>query len=310
MLKSVLGQSFSFFEVSAPKSGHNFCFFVCSQRVLISKYAHNTLNLQAMVLTSAQKQAAYTLRLEISSRKTKGGRELTEEEIAERQQKLDEYMKTRQRQRSVVVHVVKKHVTAEATRVIKAVQEDGDRTRADFQDVLQGKLPSAGSLDPREELRAIKASKVLMRNREESLRALVKADDGAKPAKRQKKGSPEAVLEVSTLQLKMAEAFVKQHEKERLHLHPGKYIGGYIRQTPEEHGMKALQKSLKDYWAFVADLKLRCNDAFLLQQHLAKEWADFLAKVDQNMVSKSPSAVVAEFVSKARGLVACKEEVS
>ncbi len=273
---------------------------------MLSKYSHNTLSLQAMVLTSAQKQAAYTLRLEISSRKTKSGRELTEEEIAERQQKLDDYVKTRQRQRSVV-HVVKKHVTAEATRVIEAVQEDGDRTRADFRDVLQGKLSSTGSSDPREELRAIKAAELLMRSRKETLRALVKAEDEANPAKRQKKGPPEVD---SAQKLKMADAFVKQHKKEGMLIFSRRYIDNYIRRTPEEHGIKALRQSLKDYWAFVADYKLRYNDAFLLDNYLSREWADFWAAADQNAVAKSPSVVISEFVRKIRGPVVCKEEVA
>jgi hypothetical protein len=68
---------------------------------------------------------------------------------------------------------------------------------------------------------------------------------------------------------------------------------------------------LKDYWAFVADLKLRYgNEAWVLERHLAEQWVKYLARPDKELLTKSPSVVVAEFVSKARGLVASKEEVS
>jgi len=245
--------------------------------------------------------------LEINSKKTKSGRDLTEEEIGEKQAKLDEYMKSRQRHRAVV-HEVKKHVTAQADRVIEAVQDESRSTRAAFQDVLKGDLPTGDGLDPREELRTIKAAKAMMRNREESLRALVKAEEGPKPAKRQKTESPAAVPEVSASQLKLAEAFVKRHEKEDLRLCGSQYIGQYIHQVPE-HSLKALQKSLKDYWTLLAELRPRCgNESYILQQYLADHWRAFHRT--QEGPSKSPSAVISEFMRVVRGpVVACKEEV-
>ena len=224
--------------------------------------------------------------------------------IRARQAEVDEFL------RQKTVQEVNDHTSKEVTRAIAETREEGAKTRGNFQQLLRGNLPSTDeAMDPREELQAIKAAKVLMRSREESLRALVKAEEGPKPAKRQKTESPAAVPEVSASQLKLAEAFVKRHEKEDLRLCGSQYIGQYIHRVPE-HSLKALQKTLKDYWTLLAELRPRCgNESYILQRYLADHWSAF--QWTQEGPSKSPSSVISEFTRLVRGpVVACKEEVS
>jgi hypothetical protein len=77
------------------------------------------------------------------------------------------------------VKEVTEHTTKEANRVVENVENEGKKTRADFQQLLCGNLPSAGyeMVDPREERRAIKIAKAMLNQRDETLKHQVKMDN-------------------------------------------------------------------------------------------------------------------------------------
>jgi hypothetical protein len=193
----------------------------------------------------------------------------------------------------------------------EAVKEEGKKTRQEFQQLLCGSLPASDEAkDPQEELRAIKAAKLLLRNREQALQALV---DTSRPSKRQRSEPSESSMQISEAQLKIAQDFMKKHEKLDPYP-PGQYVGGYLQRTFEEHGMKALQRSLKSYWVCVKQFQATpgWHEECLLRRFLGQEWASLCASLHENSeMSKSPSFVVAEFVRRLRNrldLVACKDE--
>jgi hypothetical protein len=93
--------------------------------------------------------------------------------VLNRQNKVDEYLQQK------TVKEVTEHTTKEANRVVENVENEGKKTRADFQQLLCGNLPSAGyeMVDPREERRAIKIAKAMLNQRDETLKHQVKMDN-------------------------------------------------------------------------------------------------------------------------------------
>ena len=90
-----------------------------------------------------------------------------------RQNEVDEYLQQK------TVKEVNEHTTKEANRVVETVENEGKKTRGDFQHLLSGDLPSAGyeMTDPREERRAIKIAKAMLNQRDETLKHQVKMDN-------------------------------------------------------------------------------------------------------------------------------------
>ena len=93
--------------------------------------------------------------------------------VLNRQNKVDEYLQQK------TVKEVNEHTTKEANRVVETVENEGKKTRGDFQQLLSGDLPSAGyeMTDPREERRAIKIAKAMLNQRDETLKHQVKMDN-------------------------------------------------------------------------------------------------------------------------------------
>jgi hypothetical protein len=188
----------------------------------------------------------------------------------------------------------------------EAVKEEAKKTRQEFQQLLCGSLPASDEAkDPQEELRAIKAAKLLLTTREQALQALVGT---SRPSKRQRIEPSESSVQISEAQLKMAQDFMKKHEKLDPFCLPRKYIGGYLQRTVEEHGMKALRQSLKSYWACVDQFRATpgWRHELLLAKYLEKEWVILCGENWET--SKSPSFVVAEFVRRLRHRLECKDE--
>ena len=89
--------------------------------------------------------------------------------IRTRQAEVDEFL------RQKTVEEVNRHTTEEADRVVRTVEDEGKQSRGAFQQLLLGNLPAAGhdGVDPRAELRALRAAKALIRQREVALQEQV-----------------------------------------------------------------------------------------------------------------------------------------
>ena len=89
--------------------------------------------------------------------------------IRARQAEVDEFL------RQKTVEEVNRHTTEEADRVVRTVEDEGKQSRGAFQQLLLGNLPAAGhdGADPRAELRALRAAKALIRQREVALQEQV-----------------------------------------------------------------------------------------------------------------------------------------
>ena len=161
------------------------------------KFLNEAVN-RAVVLFSNNRRRGYN---------TANAAKLKVDAIHNRQNEVDQYLQQK------TVKEVTEHTTKEADRVVKTVENEGKKTRDDFQQLLCGALPSAGydMADPREERRAIKIAKVMLNQRDETLKHQVKMDNEVQremkaPKRRGASSSKDADAAAAEVAVDVAEA--------------------------------------------------------------------------------------------------------
>ena len=176
-----------------------------------------------------------------------------------RQNEVEEFL------RQKTVKEVTEHTTKEADRVVKTVETEGTKTRDDFQQLLCGALPSAGydMADPREERRAIKIAKVMLNQRDETLKHQVKMDNEVQremkaPKRRGASSSKDAAADAAEVPFDVAgaddevvaEPVAKSARKlkyEHFQQDDGKYHCGTCKFTTKSHQGFATHMSRTHY---------------------------------------------------------------
>ena len=181
--------------------------------------------------------------------------------VLNRQNKVDEYFQQK------TVKEVNNHTTKEADRVVKTVEDEGKKTRGDFQQLLCGDLPSAGfeMTDPREERRAIKIAKAMLNQRDETLKHQVKMDNEVQremkaPKRRCASSSKDAAAAAAEVVVDVAEAgdevvaepvakSARKLKYEHFQQDDGKYHCGTCKFTTKSHQGFATHMSRTHYGA-------------------------------------------------------------
>ena len=176
-----------------------------------------------------------------------------------RQNEVDQYLQQK------TVKEVNEHTTKEADRVVKTVEDEGKKTRGDFQQLLCGDLPSAGfeMTDPREERRAIKIAKAMLNQRDETLKHQVKMDNEVQremkaPKRRGASSSKDAAAAAAEVVVDVAEAgdevvaepvakSARKLKYEHFQQDDGKYHCGTCKFTTKSHQGFATHMSRTHY---------------------------------------------------------------